>query len=118
VKWVVGEIFVGEMYPNLFLDIAQANIHAAPNNVSFWTRRKCFKISSIKIVAMHICRKRIQNHRDPEIRLNRHRLEIKNTRKILGLTFDNRLTWKTHLDEVRANASKKMNLLTCLAGMN
>jgi hypothetical protein len=49
-----------------------------------------------------------------------HRLEIKNTHKILGLglTFDKRLTWKTHIDEERANASKRMYLLKCLAGMN
>jgi hypothetical protein len=59
---------------------------------------------------MHICRKRIHNHRNPEIRLNGHRLEIKNTHKIVELTFENRLTWTTHIDEVRANASKRMNL--------
>jgi hypothetical protein len=29
----------------------------------------------------------------------------------------NRLTWKTHIDEVRANAYKRMNLLKYLAGM-
>jgi hypothetical protein len=39
------------------------------NNVSSWTRRKGFKISP---VAMHICRKQIHNHRDPEIRFNGH----------------------------------------------
>jgi hypothetical protein len=60
----------------------------------------------------------VSNNRDPEIRLNGHRLEIKNTHKILELTFDNRLTWKTHIDEVRANASKRMNLLKYLAGIN
>jgi hypothetical protein len=98
--------------------IAQANIQAALSNVSSWTRRKGFKISPEQTVAMHICRKRIHSHRDPEIRLNGHRLEIKNTHKILRLTFDNLITWKTHTDEVRANASERMNLLKCLAGMN
>jgi hypothetical protein len=83
------------------------------NNVSSWTRRKGFKISPEKT-----CRKRIHNHRDPEIRFNGHRLEIKNTHKILGLIVDNRPTWKTHINEMRANASKRMNLLKCLAGMN
>jgi hypothetical protein len=68
------------------------------------------KKRSQKTVTMHISRKRIHNHSDPEIRLNGHRLEIKNTHKILGLTFENRLTWKTHIDEVKANASKRMNL--------
>jgi hypothetical protein len=71
------------------MDIAQANSQAALNNVSSWTRRKGFKISPEKTVAMYICRKSIYNHRDPEIRLNGHRLETKNTHKIIGLTFDN-----------------------------
>jgi hypothetical protein len=74
------------------MDVAQANIQAALNNLSSWTRKKGFKISPENKVAMHICRKRVHNNRDPEIRLNGHRLEIKNTHKILGPTFDNRLT--------------------------
>jgi hypothetical protein len=52
------------------------------------------------------------------VHVNGHRLQIKNTHKILGLTLDNCLTWKTHMDEVRANAFKRMKLLKCLAGMN
>jgi hypothetical protein len=63
-----------------------------------------------KTVAMHICRTRIHNHRYPEIRLNGHRLEMKYTHKILGLTFENRLTWKTHINEISGNAFKRMNL--------
>jgi hypothetical protein len=82
------------------MDIAQANIQDALNNVSSWTRRKGFKISPEKTLAMYICWKRIHNHRDPEIRLNGHRLEIKNTHKILGLILD------------------LENLIKCLAGMN
>jgi hypothetical protein len=42
--------------------------------------------------------------------LNGHSLEIKNTHKILGPTFDNRLTWKTHIDEVRSKCIKKKEL--------
>jgi hypothetical protein len=57
------------------IDIAQANIQAV--NVTPWNIRKGFKILPEKTVAMHICRKRIHNHRESEIRLNGHRLEIK-----------------------------------------
>jgi hypothetical protein len=54
---------------------------------------------------MHICRKRIHNHRDPEIRLNGHRLEIKNTHKILGLILD-------------LENPLRINFIKCLAAMN
>jgi hypothetical protein len=112
--WYADDWVIDTSDQNMY--IAQANIQAALNNVSSWTRRKGYKISPKKTVAIH--RKRIHNHRDPDIRLNEHRLEIKNTQKILGLTFDNRITWNTHIDEVRANESKRMNLLKCLAGIN
>jgi hypothetical protein len=41
---------------------------------------------------------------------------VKNTHKILGITFDNRLTWKAHITE--AKAAKRMNVLRSLAGTN
>jgi hypothetical protein len=45
-------------------------------------------------------------------------LEVKNTRKILGVTFDNRLTWKAHITEAKPKAAKRMNVLRSLAGTN
>jgi hypothetical protein len=66
---------------------------------------------------MHICRKRTHNHQDPEFQLNRRRLEIKDTHKILGLPFDSRHTWKAHINETRTKAFRRQNLLKCLAGM-
>jgi hypothetical protein len=49
--------------------------------------------------------------------LNGRRLEIKDTHKILGLTFDSRLTRKAHINETRAKVFRRINLLKCLAGM-
>jgi hypothetical protein len=45
-------------------------------------------------------------------------LEVKNTHKILGITFDNRLTWKAHTTEAKAKAAKRMNVLESPAGTN
>jgi hypothetical protein len=67
-----------------------------------------------KTIAMHICRKRKHDQPDPQIRLNGQILEMKNTQKILGITFDNRVTWKAHITE--AKAAKRMNVLRNLAG--
>jgi hypothetical protein len=52
--------------------------------------------------------------------LNRQILEVKNTHKILGITFDNRLTWKAHITEAKAKAkaAKRMYVLRSLAGTN
>jgi hypothetical protein len=43
---------------------------------------------------------------------------VKNTHKILGIMFYNRLTWKTHITEAKAKAAKRMNVLRSLAGTN
>jgi hypothetical protein len=89
------------------MDTAQTNTQTAINNVSTRTRRKGFKISYEKIVAMHICRKKTHNHTNPVLRLKRQQLEKSNSHKILGLTFDRHLTWKTHIDEVRTKTLKR-----------
>jgi hypothetical protein len=86
------------------METAETNIKTALNGVAKWTRQKEFKISPEKTVCMHICRKRTHNHRDPEIQLNGRRMEIKDTHKILGLTFDSRLTCKVQMNETRAKA--------------
>jgi hypothetical protein len=98
------------------METARTNIQSALNNLSKWTRRKGFMISLEKTIAMHICRKR--NHDHPQIRLNGQILEVKNTHKILGITFDNRLTWKAYITGAKAKAGKRMNVLRSLAGTN
>jgi hypothetical protein len=78
------------------METAQTNIQSALNNLSKWTRRKGFTISLEKTIANHICRKRKPR---PQINLNGQILEVKNTHKILGITFDNCLTWRAHITE-------------------
>jgi hypothetical protein len=77
------------------------------------TGQKGLNISPEKTV----CMKRTHNDRDTEIQLNGRCLKIKDTHKILELTFDSRLTWKAHINETRAKAFRTINLVKCLAGM-
>jgi hypothetical protein len=69
-------------------------------------------------MAMHICRKRNHDHPNPQIGLNGRILEVKNTHKILGITFDNRLTWKVYITEAKAKTAKSMNVLRSQTGTN
>jgi hypothetical protein len=48
---------------------------------------------------------------------DKNRERVKDTHKILGLTFDSRLTWKAHINETRAKVFRRINLLKCLARM-
>jgi hypothetical protein len=49
-----------------------------------------------------------------QIRLNGQVLEVKNIHKILGITFDSRLTWKAYKPEAKEKAAKRMNVLRSL----
>jgi hypothetical protein len=53
---------------NKDMETAHTNIQSELNNVSKFTRRKGFRISLEKMIAMHICRKRNHDHPDPQIR--------------------------------------------------
>jgi hypothetical protein len=68
-----------------------------------------------KTVVMHICRKRIRNHEDSLIKLGNRVLDVRKDHKILGLTQDNRISWKKHMDETIFKASKRLNILKSLA---
>jgi hypothetical protein len=59
-----------------------------------------------------------KKHDHPQIRLNGQILEVKNIHKILGISFDNRLTWKAHITGAKAKAGKRINVLRSLAGTN
>ena len=39
-----------------------------------------------------------------------------NQMKYLGVTFDNKLTWKNHVNEISTRASQWLNVLKCLSG--
>ena len=52
----------------------------------------------------------------PAVKVNSTILEVKNNPKILGLTFDNGLTWGPHCSLSCQKAAKKVNTLKALSG--
>jgi hypothetical protein len=56
-----------------------------------------------------------ENHPDLTIRLNGQILEVVNTHRILVLILDRQLTWRPHIETVKAKCSKRLNLLRHLA---
>jgi hypothetical protein len=97
---------------------AQNNMQAALDKVAEWSEANGFRISQEKTKAMLICRIRSkpENHPDPTKRLNGQILELVNTHRILGLIVDRQLTWRPHIETVKAKCCKRLNLLRHLAG--
>jgi hypothetical protein len=85
---------------------AEPIIHRALDNIERWTQRTGFNISTEKTNTIVFPRSRPRNGRPAfKITLLRQTVEEVKALKILGLTFDSRLTWQTHVR--RADQSKK-----------
>jgi hypothetical protein len=80
------------------------------NTIADWMKNSGFQIFIEKTVVVLICRKRIRNHEDPRITIGKMVLDVRKDHKILGLTLNNRLSWKKHIDETRAKAMKRLNI--------
>jgi hypothetical protein len=83
---------------------SQNNMQAALDRVAEWSEANGYRISQEKTKALHICRIRSkpENHPDPTIRLNGQILEVVDTHRILGHILDRQLTWRPHIETVRA----------------
>ena len=84
------------------------------NRVSTWAATRGFEFSTEKNVTVHFHRKR-GLQQEPSLTLNNYRVMFKTSMKFLGLTFDQRLSWKQHIDQFKAECQKKMNLLRCVS---
>lgn len=63
---------------------------------------------------MHIHRKQYNNY-NPQIKLNDRQIEYVQNNKFLGLIIDNKLNWKSHIQNLKTESMKRMNLLKTLA---
>ena len=101
-------------YSSNYMPSIQRKLQQALNKISDWTRSTGFSFSTEKTMAVRFHRKRgIQP--EPDLTLNGSPIAIKNRAKYLGLTFDERLNWRAHIDDLKARCHKAMNLLKCLS---
>ena len=54
----------------------------------------------------------------PRLYLNGELLKYKKSMKFLGITFDEHLSFKEHIEEIRTKCNKRLNLLKALCGKN
>lgn len=79
-----------------------------------WTELSGFKISPEKCSFVHFTHKRVQ-HIAPRLYLNGNEIKKKNSHKFLGLHFDSKLTWSTHIAEVVKSCLSRTRILKMLA---
>ena len=84
------------------------------NKLQEWCDKNGFRFSSTKTVCVHFCRQRIP-HLDPEIQLNGNLIPVVDETRFLGLTFDKKLSFISHITQLKSRCSSALNLLKVLA---
>lgn len=84
------------------------------NTLSEWLTKWGFRLSESKTVPVLFTKN--NKAKDPELRLNNDVLLFQSKKQFLGLVFDKRLTWQSHIDAIVLRCKKKLNILRCLTG--
>ena len=84
------------------------------NKLQTWSDQNGFKFSKSKTVCMHFCQKR-KLHADPELRMDGVLLPVVREAKFLGVIFDRKLNFVSHLKYIKNKSIKAMNLLKMIS---
>lgn len=97
------------------LNYIHTGLQLTLNRLGAWSSDSGFLFSPEKCQAIHFCRKR-KPHISPNLTICDNQLIYVDNIKILGLIFDKKLTFKTHISQVKSDCSKRLNLLKVLSG--
>jgi len=80
------------------------------DNLQSWSNTNGFKFSPAKTKVVHFTT--IPGlHNPPDLRMTQNILPYVENIKFLGLTWDTKLTWKSHINQLKFNCSKLLGLL-------
>ena len=96
------------------MSVAERRLQLSLDKVSRWVEERGFRFSQSKTVAMHFCRNR-GVHPDPDLILNGRRIICVEETRFLGLIFDRKLTWASHLRSLKASCLRALDILRVLA---
>jgi len=96
-----------------YAEFSAGRVQLALNSVQQWASRWGFKFSVNKCVGVVFSLRKVPAL---NLTLDTQPIPFQNSVKFLGLHFDCRLTWKTHIDNLLVRVRKKINVLKYLSG--
>jgi ribonuclease HI len=87
------------------------------NNLQKWSSKTGFKFSKTKTEFI-IFTKKINQNITIELSLNEQLIKEVNNVKILGLTFDKKMTWKTHINKLKSECNNRLNIIKTLSSLS
>lgn len=82
-----------------------------------WSNKTGFKISQEKTMRIHFCRQKLGTHTvDYPLKICSKTITETNFLRILGVFFDTRLSWNSHIKHLKESTSKSLNVIRCISG--
>ena len=82
-----------------------------------WCKKWGFIINLEKTSAILFTKKRIK-HEHIVLKINDKIIKVVENCILLGVTFDSRMTWKSHVETLEVKAKHNINLMRCVSGVN
>ena len=80
------------------------------NSVQNWVSNNGFKFSTSKTVCMHFCNQR-KHFSEPPILLDKTPIKVVTEAKFLGVVFDRTLSYSSHVNYLKTNCLKALDIL-------
>ena len=98
-----------------FLPALSRRVQTAISRCEHWATDHGFVFSPHKTVALHFAPRR-SGEPAPALTLSGNPINFEREVKFLGMTVDNRLSWRPHLLALKTKSMKALNILKCLSG--
>lgn len=92
----------------------ETNLQNATNQIQDWTKKFGFKLSMNKTKVIHFSKSR-QKYNTTLTLNNGTTITSVDKIKFLGVIFDQKLTWRPHVENLRAECLQRLNLIKALA---
>ena len=99
------------------MECPRVQVEECLDNLLNWAQKTGFKFSNSKSVCILFSKSKT-GKQQPALYLNDHELEVVKETKILGLLFDTKLTWIPHLNYLRTDCNKRLNIIRTLSKRN
>lgn len=96
------------------IDTLGKELQKYTNSLNDWSKNTGFKFAPEKSQFIIFSHKKIKNK--PTLKMDNKIIPYTKHLKILGLTFDEKLTWTTHIKKLKDKAKKRLNIIKVLSG--
>ena len=105
----VDDLQVGMRHVNL--EVIEQEMQQCLLNIQLWTNENGFKFSTAKTKAMHFSTLPGLHLNKPTLRLANNTIPYVDSIRFLGMQFDSKLTWKEHINKLRADCTKLIGIM-------